>query len=108
MGEMTQRDDIEPRGSDNESRGDFMPSEAAMEEFYASRRRYIRPVLVFLPVMFITLAIRKYEVAALMLIGVGLIVTLFMVAQNGVLAMRADRRLRAEKREWKAKQARPS
>ena len=99
MGKMTQQD------GDHTS-GKFIPSEAAMDQFYASRRRYIRPVLVFFPVLFLALVI-PWKISALVLLGVGLIVVLIMVAQNFMVARRADQRLKAEKREWKARQARP-
>lgn len=74
-----------------------------MDQFHASRRRYIRPVLVFLPVMFLALVL-PWEVPALVLLAVGVITVLVMVAQNFMVARRADQRLKAEKREWKANQ----
>lgn len=89
----------------NGNREKFEPSEAALDEYYASRRRYIRPVLVFLPIMFLFLAIRKYQVPALILLGVGSIAFFVMIWRNAIIAVRADRRLKAEKREWDAKQA---
>jgi hypothetical protein len=95
---MTQPDD-------RESLGKFEPSEAAMDQYRASRRRYFR-VLVFLPVMFLLLGLQNLHVPApilLVLLGVGFIVTTVIIWQNAVVAVRADRRLRAEKREWDAK-----
>jgi hypothetical protein len=101
---MTQSDD-------RESLGKFEPSEAAMDEYCASRRRYFRPALGFLAMMFLLLGLQNLHVPApvlLALLGVGFIVWLVMVLQNAVVAMRADRRLKAEKREWEAKQVGPS
>jgi hypothetical protein len=101
---MTQSDD-------RESLGKFEPSEAAMDEYRASRRRYFQPALGFLAMMFLLLGLQNLHVPApvlLALLGVGFIVWLVMVLQNAVVAMRADRRLKAEKREWEAKQVGPS
>jgi hypothetical protein len=94
-----------------EGGGKFEPSEAAMDQYRASRRRYIRPALVFLPVMFLVLGLQNLHVPApvlVVLLVVGGIVTSVIIWQNAVVAMRADRRLRAEKREWDAKQSRPT
>jgi hypothetical protein len=91
---MTQPDDTE-------SLGNFEPSEAAMDQYRASRRRYFR-VLIFLPVMFLSLVIPQ-QAPALVLLGVGGIVTFVIIWQNAVVAVRADRRLKAEKHEWDAR-----
>ena len=77
-----------------------------MDQYRASRRRYLRG-LFFLPVMFLVLVIPQ-QAPALVLLGVGGIVEFVIIWQNGVVAMRADRRLKAEKREWDAKHAGPS
>lgn len=96
---MTQPDDTE-------SLGNFEPCEAAMDQYRASRRRYFR-VLIFLPVMFLGLVIPQ-QAPALVLLGVGGIVTFVIIWQNAVVAVRADRRLKAEKHEWEARRAEPS
>ena len=96
MGEMK-------RTSGNASHESFKYSEALTDEYNASLRRYIRPVLVFLPSMFLGLVI-PYQVPALVLLGVGTIVSIVMAQQTFVLQMRLNRRLKAEKREWEAKQ----
>jgi hypothetical protein len=96
---------------DNESQGKFEPSEAAMDEYRASRRRYSRPALGFLAMMFLLLGLQNLHVPApvlLVLLGVGFIVWSVMVWRNAIIAIRADRRLKAEKREWGAKHARRS
>lgn len=80
-----------------------------MDEYRASRRRYFRPPLVFLPTMFLLLGLQNLHVPApvlLVLLGMGSIVTFVMVWRNAKVAIRADRRLKAEKREWDAKQRR--
>jgi hypothetical protein len=96
---------------DKDSIGKFEPSEAAMDQYRASRRRYFRPALGFLAMIFLLLGLQNLHVPApvlLALLGVGFIVWLVMVLQNGVVAVRADRRLKAEKHEWDARQAGPS
>jgi hypothetical protein len=96
---MTKRDD-------RESLGKFVPSEAAMDEYRASRRRYSRVALVFLPIMFLTLGLQNLHVPApvlLALLGVAGIVCFVIIWQNAVVAVRADRRLKAEKHEWEAR-----
>jgi hypothetical protein len=80
----------------------FEPSEAAMDQYRASRRRYSRHALVFLPVMFLTLGLQNLHVPApvlIAMIGVAGIVASDMIWQNAAVAMRADRRLKAEKHE---------
>ena len=81
-----------------------------MDQYRASRRRYFR-ILVFLPIMFVLLGLQNLHVPApvlLALLGVGFIVTSVMIWQNAAVAMRADRRLKAEKREWDARRSGPS
>ena len=87
--------------------GEFEYSEAAMDEWRASRRRQIRPVLVFLPVM-ILFAVLHTQMVSVPIVLVGIVVTGVMIVQNGVIGWRADRRLKAEKREWEAKHREPS
>ena len=97
---MTQPDD-------RESLGKFEPSEAAMDQYRASRRRYFRG-LVFLPVMFLLLGLQNLHVPGpvlLVLLGVAGIVEFVIIWQNAVVAMRADRRLKAEKHQWEARGA---
>ena len=79
-----------------------------MDEWRASRRRQIRPVLVFLPVMALTYFEIRHEAVALSILLVGMLLTGVMIVQNGVLGWRADRRLKAEKREWEAEHGEPS
>jgi len=88
--------------------GEFAYSEAAMDEWRASRRRQIRPVLVFLPVMVVSYNLHAHEAVALSILLLGGLVTGVMIVQNGVIGWRADRRLKAEKREWQAKHREPS
>jgi hypothetical protein len=77
-----------------------------MDQYRASRRRYIRPALVFLAMMFLVLGLQNLHVPApvlIVLLGVGFTVWFVMVWQNAVVAVRADRRLKAEKHEWDAR-----
>ena len=79
-----------------------------MDQYRASRRRYIRPALVFLPVMFLVLGLQNLHVpppVLVVLLLVGGTVTSVIIWQNAVVALRADRRLKAEKHEWEARQA---
>lgn len=101
MDEMT-----EPDGKD--SRGEFEYSEAALDQWYASRRRYIRPVLVLGSTLLLIPVMRKWELAGVVLLCLAVSVIFVMVAQNYVIERRADKRLKAEKHEWEAKHARPS
>ena len=96
---MTQRDG-------GQSQEKFKYSDASTEDYNASIRRYIRPTLVFLPTMFLALVIPN-EVLALVVLGVGFIVSIVMVEQNYRIQRRLNVRLKAEKREWEAKQAGP-
>jgi hypothetical protein len=96
---MTQRDG-------GQSQEKFKYSDASTEDYHASIRRYIRPTLVFLPTMFLALVIPN-EVLALVVLGVGFIVSIVMVEQNYRIQRRLNVRLKAEKREWEAKQAGP-
>jgi hypothetical protein len=91
----------------NERQEKFEYSEAALDEYYASRRRYIRPVLVLFATMLLFFPTRRYEVAALAVVGVGGLVFFVMIGQNYRVERRADKRMKAENREWEAKQARP-
>ena len=92
----------------NESQEKFEYSESALDEYYASRRRYIRPVLVLFAMMLLFFATRKYEVLALTLVGVGMLVFFVLICQNYRVERRADKKMKAEKREWEAKHARPT
>ena len=95
---------------ESKSLGKCEPSEAAMDQYRASRRRYFRG-LFFLPVMFVLLGLQNLHVPApvlLVLLGVAGIVEFVIIWQNAVVAVRADRRLKAEMQEWKARQLRSS
>jgi hypothetical protein len=95
----------------NESLEKFEYSEAALDQYYASRRRNVRPSLVFLIMMFSGLALQKFGAPMLVLLvlwSVGMIAVFVVVAQNFRIQRRADMRFKAEKREWEVKQARPS
>jgi hypothetical protein len=100
MSEMTQQDG-------GESQGKFKYSDASMEEYNASIRRYVRPTLVFLPTMLLALVIPN-QVLALVVLGVGLIVSMVMVQQNYLVQRRLNVKLKAEKREWETKHPGPS
>ena len=95
---------VEREGSGQEP---FKYSEAAMDQWQESRRRYIRPVLVFLPVMAVAY-VKIHNMISVPILLVGTVVALVMVGQNGRIALRADRRLKAEKRDWEARQGRSS
>jgi hypothetical protein len=102
--------EIMQRG-DNQSDWKFEPSEAAMEEYYASRRLSKRPVLVFLPTSFLALGLQQLGVPMfvnLVLLGAGTIAAFVLTTKNAKIMRQADRRLKAEKREWEAQQDRPS
>lgn len=79
-----------------------------MNEFYASRRRYIRPVLFFLPVMALFAIVHEHQAIAIPLVLVGFVVTAVMIGMNYRVSRRADLRLKAEKRDWEAQHAQPS
>jgi hypothetical protein len=96
---------------DNQSDGKFEPSEEAREEYYASRRLSKRPVLVFLPTSFLALGLQQLGVpmpVTLVLFGVGMIAFFVLTTKNAKIMKQADRRLKAEKKEWEAQQDRPS
>jgi hypothetical protein len=96
---------------DRASLGKFEPSEAAMDEYRASRRRYFWPGLGFLAMYFLLLGLQNLHVPAPVLLGllcVGFTVWSVMVWKNYRIARRADLRLKAEKREWDARKAGPS
>lgn len=88
--------------------GEIEYSEAAMDEWRASRRRYIRPGLVFAPVMVVSYNVHAHEALALSILLGGGVVTWVMIGRNRKVALIADRRLKAEKREWEAKHREPS
>lgn len=82
-----------------------------MDEYYASRRRNIRPVLVSLPILALVLVLRKYGAPVfvlLALIGVWMIAFSVLIAQNFTVQRRADQRLKAEKHEGDARRTGPS
>ena len=89
-----------------QSQETFKYSDASTEAYNASMRRYIRPTLVLLPTMLLALVIPN-KVLAQVLLGVGFIVSIVMIEQNYRIQRRLNVRLKAEKREWEAKQARP-
>jgi hypothetical protein len=94
-----------------EGREAFKPSDAAMDEYYASRRRNIRPALVSLSMMALVLALREFQAPVsvlLAVIGVWIIWSFVLIAQNYTIQRRADQRLKAEKHEWQAQQTRRS
>ena len=95
MNEMTQG---------KESLEKFEYSEAAMDQWRASKRRAIRPPLVFLPFMVVVAIVHDHEVVSVALTLVGMVAALAMAGQNFIIGRRAERRLKAEKREWEAKQ----
>jgi hypothetical protein len=94
----------------NQSQEDFKPSDAAMNEFRASRRRNIRPGLVFLPMMFLVIALQKYGAPTPVLVtltSVAGVVSLVTVGQNHTIQRRADQRLKVEKRAWEERPTGP-
>jgi hypothetical protein len=96
---------------DNQSNGKFEPSEAAREEYDASRRLSKRPVFVFLPTSFLALGLQQLGVpmlVTLVLLGAGTIAALVLTTKNAKIMKQADRRLKAEKQDWEAQQDRPS
>jgi hypothetical protein len=96
---MTQRDG-------GQSQEKFKYSDASTEAYNASIRRYVRPTLVLLPTMLLALVIPN-EVLALVVLGIGSIVSIAMIEQNYRFQRRLNVRLKADKREWEAKQERP-
>jgi hypothetical protein len=101
--EMTQR-------QDNESQDKFEYSEAALDEYYAGTRLNRRAALAMMTGMTLSLASWKLHapVAVFMvLLGVGAIASFVLTGQNYVIQRRASLRLKAEKREWEAKQSGP-
>lgn len=74
-----------------------------MEEYYASRRRYVRPVLVFLPVMVLFAIVHEHPAIAIPLTLAGFVVTVVMIGSNYRVARRADLRLKVEKHAWETK-----
>ena len=97
----TQRNEMTQGKEDQE---EFAYSEAAMEQWRASKRRAIRPALVFLPFMVVAVIVHSYEVAAVALTLVGMVAALAMTGQNLIIGRRAERRMKTEKKEWEAKQ----
>jgi hypothetical protein len=85
----------------------FEYSKAALDQYYASRSRYKRPVLL-LASMLLLIPLRKYYVLVIVLALVGMIAGFVMVAQNYRIERRADKRLHMEKREWDASHHGPS
>jgi hypothetical protein len=94
----------QPDGGQSQEK--FKYSDASAEAYNASIRRYIRPTLVLLPTMLLALVIPN-KVLAQVLLGVGFVVSIVMIEQNYRIQRRLNVRLKAEKREWEAKQARP-
>jgi hypothetical protein len=86
--------------SGDEAPGKFVPSDAAMDEHYASRRRYVRPVLVFLPVMVLFAIVHEHPAIASPITLAGFVVTAVMIGLNYGVARRADLRLKVEKHAW--------
>jgi hypothetical protein len=89
-----------PTASGDEARGKFVPSDAAMDDYYGSRRRYVRPVLVFLPVMVLFAIVHEHPAIAIPITLAGFVVTVVMIGLNYRVARRADVRLKAEKHAW--------
>ena len=82
----------------------FEYSEAAMDQWRASKRRSIRPPLVFFPFMVVAVIVHSYEVAAVALTLVGMATALAMTGQNVIIGRRAERRMKTEKKQWEVKQ----
>jgi hypothetical protein len=95
-------------GDRQKAPGEFQYSEAAMDQWRASKRRAIRPVLVFLPALFLAGVLHDREAVAVTLTLVGMVVYFVMIGQNFVIVRRAERRLKAEKQSWETKNVRPS
>ena len=87
-----------------ENQEEFEYSEAAMDQWRASKRRSIRPPLVFFPFMVVAVIVHSYEVAAVTLTLVGTAAALAMTGQNVIIGRRAERRMKTEKKEWESKQ----
>jgi hypothetical protein len=86
--------------SADEGPGKFVPSDAAMDEYSASRHRYVRPVLVFLPVMVVFAIVHEHPAIAIPITLAGFVVTAVMIGLNYRVARRADLRLKVEKHAW--------
>ena len=86
--------------SGDEVPGKFVPSDAAMDEYSASRHRYVRPVLVFLPVMVVFAIVHEHPAIAIPITLAGFVVTAVMIGLNYRVARRADLRLKVEKHAW--------
>lgn len=78
----------------------------AMDQWRASKRRAIRPVLVFVPLILLALVLPNEAAGVTLSLG-AMTIGYVMIWQNFVVVRRAERRLKAEKMAWEAKQPQP-
>ena len=93
---LTQRNEM-PLGKESQEKFEY--SEGAMDQWRASKRRAIRPPLVFLPFMILFYIVRGHEAALLAATLVGGVAALAMPGRNFTIGRRAERRMKAEKKE---------
>ena len=94
------------QGDEGQRKFDY--SDAALDEYYAAKRLNRRPGWAMMAGMTLSLVLWKLHAPVaipLVLLGVGGTASFVLAGQNYVIQRRASLRLKAEKREWDAKQA---